>query len=129
MVDDEETIVRMLEHGLVRLGYVPRGHTSSLSALEEFRSAPANFDLIITDQTMPKLNGLDLSREFQQVRAGIPIILCSGYAEVIEKGAARAAGIRRLLSKPMDLAQLSQVINEALQPPGPGSSTPWTEKS
>jgi CheY-like chemotaxis protein len=127
VVDDEEGLVRVLEEGLARLGYVPRGHVCSRTALAEFQAAPANFDLVITDHTMPNLNGADLAQALHAVRADIPIILCSGYADVIEKKQARAAGIRRLLFKPMDLAQLSQAIHETLQAPGQGSSAPWPE--
>jgi CheY-like chemotaxis protein len=127
VVDDEESLVRLLEHGLERLGYVARGHTSSRAALAEFQAAPANFDLIITDHTMPDLNGADLAQALHAVRNDIPIILCSGYTDVINKSQARAAGIRRLLFKPMDLAQLSQVIHETLQPTGTSSSQPWPE--
>jgi CheY-like chemotaxis protein len=125
VVDDEEALVRVLEHGLERLGYVPRGHTSSRTALAEFEAAPGNFDLIITDHTMPNLNGAALALSLHAMRSDIPIILCSGYTDVIDKAQARAAGIRRLLFKPMDLAQLSQVIHETLQTPGPSSSHPW----
>ena len=125
VIDDEPLLVRMLVQGLERLGYMACGETSSRKALEDLVSAPAQFDLIITDQTMPGLSGVELANAFHQIRPDIPIILCSGYADTIDQLQAKTAGIRGLLLKPMDFAQLSQMVGEALQPGGRGSSSPW----
>ena len=78
MVDDERVIIRMLKTTLEKLGYRVTEKTSSLEALEEFRAAPQNFDLIITDQTMPDLSGTGLAQKALKIRPEMTIILCTG---------------------------------------------------
>ena len=80
-VDDEVPIVRMGQKILGRLGYTVVGATISTEALEAFRDAPAAFDLVITDQTMPGLTGEALIAEVRKLRADIPVILCTGYSQ------------------------------------------------
>jgi len=82
-VDDEEMIVSYLKACLDSLGYKVTAHTRSVEALEDFSSRPSEFDLVITDQTMPSLSGLELSKKMLDVRNDIPIILCTGYSSMI----------------------------------------------
>ncbi|MBU0910838.1 MAG: PAS domain-containing protein [Proteobacteria bacterium] len=114
VVDDESVIVRMLKTTLEKLGYRVTGKTSSLEALEEFRSTPGNFDLIITDQTMPALSGTGLAQEALQIRPAMPIILCIGYNSLISEEDVKKMGIRAFAMKPLDSIKLARLIRDAL---------------
>ena len=78
--DDEEDLLYAGEKMLKRLGYEPVVFGSGIEALEAFRAKPDGFDLIITDQSMPRMTGTEFAREALRIRPGIPIILCSGFS-------------------------------------------------
>ena len=113
-VDDEEVIVRMYRATLERLGYKVTTYSSSEKALEVFQSSPNNFDLIITDQTMPHLPGSELAKELLQIRPDIPIILCTGYSSMISEEKAEEIGIKRFVMKPLSLRDLAMIVREVL---------------
>lgn len=100
--------------GLERLGYRVEGCTSSVDALERFRRAPARFDLVITDMTMPQMTGDQLAREIFKLRPGMPVILCTGYSSRIDGPRAEEMGIRALLMKPLNLSDLALNIRRVL---------------
>ena len=83
LVDDEPAVMEMATSILEHLGYKVTCQTDSVSALEIFRSSPDEFDLVITDYTMPKLTGLDFAREVRRIRPDMPILLCTGFSEKI----------------------------------------------
>ena len=114
LVDDEENIVHMIHHMLERLGYHVTGRTSSVEALEAFRSQPKKFDIIITDQTMPNMTGEELAKELLQIRPDIPIILCTGFSEIIPEEKAKAIGIKDYIMKPVLKSQLAKAVRYAL---------------
>jgi CheY-like chemotaxis protein len=116
-VDDEKTLVTLAEEGLQRMGYHVHLETDSQKALEKFRNNPEQFDLIITDQTMPKLTGIELSRAMLDIRPDIPIILYSGMLGEISPKKIKEVGIRGFLSKPLLLKQLSLAIRHVLDKP------------
>jgi len=114
-VDDEETLVLMAAAMLERLGYQVTARTSSREALAAFREQPDQFDLVITDQTMPEMTGIELGRAILQVRPDIPIILCTGYSRLVSEEKIKAVGIRDLALKPLAKQELSSLIREALR--------------
>lgn len=114
LVDDEHGLVDAYGKMLGRLGYRVTGVESSPEALGIFRASPDDFDLVITDQTMPKLPGIDLAREILRIRPEIPVLLCSGYSETIDKEAASRAGIRDFVLKPLLLVEIARVIRRIL---------------
>jgi CheY-like chemotaxis protein len=114
LVDDEPDLVDVGKHLLCSLGYEVTGATGSIEALELFRAAPTRFDLVITDMTLPKMTGIDLSREIMQIRPDIPIILCSGIREAATETQVKALGIRAYCIKPLTRSNLSRVIRETL---------------
>jgi PAS domain S-box-containing protein len=120
-VDDEEDYVMAKATILERLGYDVVAQTDSLKTLKLFREAPNDFDLVITDQTMPQLTGDVLARELLAIRRDIPIILCSGSSPetnaALTPEKSRAIGIREVLLKPVDKRQLQQAIRRQLQQP------------
>ncbi len=114
VVDDEEAIVQSVTEFLRDMGYNVTAMESSPAALSEFRNSPQDFDLVITDMTMPFLTGFDLAREMIQVRPEIPIILCTGFGAEVSREESAAVGIRKILHKPMDLVDLVKEIRRVL---------------
>jgi len=114
LVDDEDPILDFVTEMLSNRGYKVTKCMNSETALSLFEETPEKFNLVITDQTMPKLTGLDLSKRLLAIRADIPIILCSGYSELVDEEKAKSIGIRSYLNKPIDQKQLLQVINDSL---------------
>ncbi|MEN6440400.1 MAG: ATP-binding protein [Syntrophobacter sp.] len=117
-VDDEEDLVYAGRKVLKRLGYDPVVFQNSMEALEAFRAHPDQFDMIITDQSMPHMTGAELAREALHIRPGIPIILCSGFSpdtgESFARQEAREIGIREVLMKPFGNVELAGVIRTIL---------------
>jgi CheY-like chemotaxis protein len=113
-VDDEPTLVKLGKTILESLGYKVVGRTSSEEALELFKTNPGQFDLVITDMTMPDLTGAQLSKQLIEIRPDIPIVLCSGFSEKMTEGTAKKIGIREFLIKPIPRQVLSKIIRKVL---------------
>jgi len=79
-----------------------------------FQASPANFDLIITDQTMPHLPGSELAKKIIQIRPDIPIIMCTGYSPMISKEKAKEIGIEQFVMKPVSREDLAITVREVL---------------
>ena len=114
LVDDEDLLVTVVREMLTRLGYDVVGRTSSVEALELFRRQPDGFDLVITDQTMPHMTGADFAEALLRIRPDLPIILCTGFSEVITEEEAKAIGIREFVMKPMAAGEIAQIIRRVL---------------
>jgi len=114
LVDDEKAIVHLEKQMLKRLGYQTTGFTGSREALAAFKTAPSRFDVVITDMNMPDMNGMQLAAELIAVRPDIPIILCTGFSERIDRKKAEDQGIRGWLMKPVGMKDLAQTIQEVL---------------
>jgi signal transduction histidine kinase/ActR/RegA family two-component response regulator len=119
VVDDEPAIVEILVSLLQNLGYRVTAATDSLNALESLRAAPDAFDLLITDQTMPRMTGLELARAATAIRPGLPLILCTGFSRDIDAVNAESLGIRGFAMKPITLREIAQLIRKALDEPPP----------
>jgi PAS domain S-box-containing protein len=113
-VDDDEMLAHAVSFTLERLGYEAHCFTSSRDALEAFRNNPENYDLIITDQTMPAMTGAELSREILRLRPGIPIILCTDYRDILDKDQARKMGIHEFVMKPLTTHIIARTIRGVL---------------
>jgi CheY-like chemotaxis protein len=113
-VDDEEVQVRSGQRLLERLGYSVIAAIDGHEALEVFRSEPEAFDLVITDQSMPRLTGIKLAEKMMRIRPDIPVILCTGFSEGIDGEKARATGIREFMMKPFSVRQLAETIRRVL---------------
>ncbi len=114
LVDDEVAIVKLGRQRLERLGYQVTAVTDPLQALELFRSTPMDFDLVITDLTMPKMNGEDLVKTILAIRPGMPIILCSGFSDRVSKERAREIGAADYLEKPNDMQLFAETVRKAI---------------
>jgi PAS domain S-box-containing protein len=113
-IDDEEMLVNVTREMLKKLGYRVVAQTSSLEALKIFQTQPEKFDLVITDQTMPHMTGMQLAEEFRHIRPDIPIILCTGFSEKVSAENIRAAGINDLLLKPIVMRNLAETVKKVL---------------
>jgi CheY-like chemotaxis protein len=109
-LDDEPGLTRLGERRLSGLGYAVIGVTSPLKALEALTADPSSFDLVITDYSMPRLNGVELARRIVALRAELPIILLTGYLEDFTSEELTAAGIRRLIKKPVTERELAECV-------------------
>jgi len=113
-VDDEEVIVQMEQQMLGSLGYQVTPFSNVEEALKTYRTQPNSFDLIITDMTMPKITGLQFAKEVLAVRPDVPVILCTGFSELINEEKAREVGIRRYLTKPISKKDLAEAVRKVL---------------
>ena len=107
-VDDEEMLAEWGRATLQRLGYTVVAMTDSTEALKVFSSDPLQFDLVITDQTMPNMPGIELSKALLKIRPDIPIILCTGHSETTSSEQAKEAGVRQYLMKPLVKQELAE---------------------
>jgi PAS domain S-box-containing protein len=113
-VDDEEILTEMFEEMLDMLGYRVTATTKSVEALKIFQNAPDDFDIVITDQTMPSLSGTDLAKEILKITPDMPIILCTGYSDKVDEIIAKKVGIKEFLMKPVTEIKISEVLNRLL---------------
>ncbi len=114
VVDDEKDLTMMLEEMLHFLGYQVESVTSSLDALEYFQQNSADYDLVITDYTMPEKTGFELAGDMLACRADIPIILTTGYTDTITPQDAFDLGITDFLLKPLQLQQVAETVKSAI---------------
>jgi CheY-like chemotaxis protein len=113
-VDDEVSIVRMSRQRLKRIGYKVASTTSPIEALDLFRLKPDQFDLVITDLTMPKMTGDKLVKEILNIRPDMPIIICTGFSEKMDGEKAREIGASGYLEKPHEKRDLAKMVRKVL---------------
>ena len=113
VVDDETPVVKLLEQRLQRLGYTVTARTDSEQALQAFRDSPEAFDLIFTDLAMPELDGRSLAAAAKDIRADIPVLVCSGYTKQVED-LQSDGNVDAVLMKPIDSAELAKTIKSVL---------------
>ncbi len=119
LVDDEEMIIEIATLILESLGYQVTSRLSSVEAVELFRTNHEAYDLVITDLTMPQMSGEQLAREMIAINPEIPIIICSGYSEMMGRERAAALGVKELLMKPITIAEMSQKVRKVLDAAAP----------
>jgi signal transduction histidine kinase/ActR/RegA family two-component response regulator len=114
LVDDEEQIVAMEQQMLENLGYQVTARTDSAEALKVFAEHPQNFDLVITDMTMPHMTGDQLAQKMLDIEPNIPVILCTGFNQGITEEKALAMGIQKFVMKPVVKKELATTIRTVL---------------
>ncbi len=124
VVDDELFFIDVLKEHLESLSYDVVGLQSSRRALESIRAHPDYFDLVVTDQTMPELTGVELIRELRKIRGDLPIILCTGFSETVSESTAAQYGISRFLMKPVHRAVLADAVHQLLEGVTPHGTDP-----
>jgi nitrogen-specific signal transduction histidine kinase/ActR/RegA family two-component response regulator len=113
-VDDEKMLADIGQKVLERLGYDVVSRTSPIEALELFKAKPDGFDLVITDQTMPGMTGDALAKELMLIKPGLPVIICTGYSQIISPARAAEKGIKALVMKPILINDIAAAIRKAL---------------
>lgn len=101
VVDDEEMLAHLVRELLVSLGYTVTMSTSGKDGLEKFLKEPSVYDAVLTDQTMPDVTGLQLAVAIMDIRPDLPVIICSGYSELINEEKAAQMNIAAFLNKPI----------------------------
>jgi signal transduction histidine kinase/ActR/RegA family two-component response regulator len=115
LVDDEEEVLNMLKEMSEYLGYRVVAVSDSAEAYALFCSRPEDFDLVVTDQTMPGLTGVDLARKIFTLKPGLPIIICTGFSEALTDGKAREFGLAGYIMKPVVMGDFARVVRRALE--------------
>ncbi len=118
-VDDEAVIADLTERLLAALGYKVTAMTDPTAALKLLATDPFAFDLLITDQNMPLMTGIELAKKAIALNAALPVILCTGYSSPVDEQEAIAAGVRKLSMKPIRKRELGQIIRRVLEGPAP----------
>ena len=115
LVDDEEQIIDLERRILEHLGYKVTSKMDSEEALEEFSDRPDEFDLVITDMTMPKMTGDQLAQKLMAINPLVPVILCTGFNETITEEKALAMGIEKFVMKPIVKDKLAHTVRTVLE--------------
>ena len=118
VVDDEVLLLHMMQQRLRKMNYRVITRADSVSAMETFAADPNKFDLVITDHTMPTIQGADLAERLGDIRPDVPVILVTGLNPAPNLLRSRYAPLRAVMSKPIDFVQLSQHLREFLDKPG-----------
>jgi CheY-like chemotaxis protein len=113
-IDDEDTLANLGKEMLEELGYQVVVETDPVKAIEEFKKDKETFDLVITDKTMPHMTGFDVARELREIRADIPVILCSGFQGKEDMEKQSAIGISCFIIKPIGMHILAETIRNVL---------------
>lgn len=114
LIDDEEDIVEMLQKMLTYFGYQITTASNSEEALKLFCAYPSRFDLVVTDQTMPKITGIELTQKIREIRPDIPVILCTGFSELITEEKLKALGVKEYIMKPIHCKEMAGIIRKVL---------------
>ncbi|MBU4394149.1 MAG: response regulator, partial [Proteobacteria bacterium] len=118
VVDDEPTIGEMLRRMLCNMGYEVLLCSSSTEALEVFTQQRAHIALVLTDMNMPVMNGGELARRIKQLSPVMPVVLCTGFSEIMDEEKARRMGIDGYMTKPVIQRQLAQTLHDVLEKKG-----------
>ncbi|MDA3902656.1 MAG: PAS domain-containing protein [Desulfuromusa sp.] len=113
-VDDDPMLASLGEQILNIKGYTVSTFTDSIKALKKFTANPAQFDMVITDQTMPDLTGKELIQELKKIRVDIPTIICTGFSSKVDEDSAKELGASAFLMKPLDMPKLLQTVRRVL---------------
>ena len=117
-VDDEPALAELGKQVLEALGYRVQAHGDSQEAWTRFAADPEAFDLVITDLTMPGMTGTELAKKILALRPSIPVILTTGYSDILTEEEARELGVREYLLKPLSTARLAEVVRRVLDADG-----------
>lgn len=114
LIDDEPPVAFMQQRILESLGYTVTVKTNPYDAIDVLAKDPDMYDLVITDMTMPRMNGAQLSQAMLKIKPDLPIILCTGYSELIDETKAKAIGVKEFAMKPIVRQSISTIIKNIL---------------
>lgn len=113
-IDNERSICELVQKNLTNLGYAVITKTSSSEALNLFANTPDQFDLVITDCSMPQISGESLTQELLRIRPDIPIILCTGHSQAVADEQVKAIGVQGSLLKPFTESDVANGVRQVL---------------
>jgi PAS domain S-box-containing protein len=113
-VDDEQILADMGKQMLEKLGYKVVSCTDAIEVLESFCREPDRFDLVVTDQNMPQMTGLQMTRELKRIRPDLPVILVTGFSETVRQENFKSQGIGDFVMKPIIIKDIARVIRSVL---------------
>jgi len=116
LVDDEPALAKLGKKVLERLGYAVTTKTCAQEAIAAVRDQPKPFDVVITDLTMPEMDGITLASQLLQIQPRLAIILMTGYSGVLTAEKVRELGFRDLLPKPSTARVLGETVHRVLHP-------------
>ena len=114
LVDDEPSIAKLEQQMLERLGYKVTVRTSSIEALEAFKIKSDQFDMVLSDMSMPNMTGDQLAGEMKKIKPDIPVIICTGFSDRINRDNAKEIGVNAFLMKPIVRTDLAKKIRQVL---------------
>lgn len=114
LIEDEAMLAKVMSRMLSKLGYKVTIFTDSLKAVKEYRRNPYDFDVVITDMTMPHMTGAELAREVLSLRPELPIIMTTGYSESIDEERSKRIGITTFMLKPVKKKPLAKELRKVL---------------
>jgi PAS domain S-box-containing protein len=114
LVDDEASLVAFIERMLKRLGYHVTTYTSSFDAMTAFQEHPQDFDLVLTDMTMPHMTGAQIARKVKAIRPEVPVLLMTGFSSKIKRDGKESFAIDDVLYKPILKPDLAKAIRRLL---------------
>jgi PAS domain S-box-containing protein len=109
-IDDDESLVLLIQRLLEPRGFRISGYVDQLEALDALRADPAGFDLVVSDYNMPGMSGLDVAREVRAIRADLPMAVASGFIDEELRAQADGAGVRELIFKANSAEDLSEAF-------------------
>jgi PAS domain S-box-containing protein len=110
-VDDDDAVVLLIEKTLRSLGYEMTGYTDAIAAVQAFTANPRGFDVVVSDLSMPGLDGFGVARAIKQASATTPVVLTSGYVRPQDREQAAALGIEHVILKPNTIDELGHVLD------------------
>jgi CheY-like chemotaxis protein len=114
VVDDDIMLLDVTKRGLNSLGYHVTIETSSLEAIRKFKAHPDEYDLVITDMSMPEMDGDEMCLAMRAIRSDIPMIMCTGFSAQMTEHIAQKKGFEAFLMKPVQLGDLARVVRRIL---------------
>lgn len=114
-IDDEEALVYLMTRVLQRSGYEVTGFSDAERALQTLRERPSDFDVVVTDLSMPGMSGFHVARAIGEIREDLPVVVTSGYVRAEDRAIAREIGVRELVLKPDTVEELASVLEELFE--------------
>lgn len=123
VVDDEKAVLESTQFMLQQLGYHVTACASANAALTCFSAQPNDFDLVLSDMTMPRTSGVELLRRVRDIRSDMPVILMTGFAGLLNEEELKRYGISEFIIKPLNAQELGSTIRRCIDPKGPSQPT------
>lgn len=117
-LDDEEPLVFLMRRMLEHLGHRVSAFTSSEQALAAFKAAPMEFDLVLSDMSMPGMSGIEFAESVLAVRPDVMVVITTGHVQPKDIARAQAAGVHEVIQKPGSLDEMTQTVERLLAQSG-----------